>query len=98
MENQTESHTEIRPSCAEGQVVFVLKAQDICADLLVDLWAWMQREILHDLANGMTVDESLECLRVDFQIPITKTGIPKLDEALTIAEAMRAHPTRRLPD
>lgn len=85
---------------AHNQAIFVLKSQDITSDLLVDLWVSIQQEIADDVKHGMTVEESIETLRFDhfMGFPMKQTGNPKWDEALTIAEAMRAHPNRKLAD
>ncbi len=115
MDQQTESHTEpardrdlgcFTKARALGEPTFTLRAQDITADLLVDLWVAIQREVVEDLKNGLTLVESLETIRsgitiamgYDLNFPIERTGDAHLDEALDRAEAMRRHHARRLAD
>ena len=91
---------------ALGEPTFTLRAQDITADLLIDLWVAIQQEVAKDVSCGMTISDSMETIRAGLAIaagypvnlPIQRTGDAHLDEALDKAEAMRRHPNRKLAD
>lgn len=102
MEQQTESHTPVENKSMWGEATFRLRAQDITADLLVDLWIMVQIRLKaeqrqHSLAEGV------ENVRNYFGVPRYPSALfteehAKLKGAAEIAEAMRLHSPRKLAD
>ena len=111
---QTESHTpqpvELAPDSAcfekakaHGEPIFVLRAQDVTADLVVDFWAIVQVRVREHMDHGHTMQRAVQLVREYFFLdsvnsPRYPTGIAKLDTAVTKAEAMRQWPNRKLAD
>ena len=74
---------------------FLLKASDLSADVVVDLWVLVNRRMREHLATGYTPEEARDWVRqyyfLDSINAPTLTQIPKLDSALAIAEQMRQY-------
>jgi hypothetical protein len=87
---------------ANGEPTFTLRAQDITAHLLVELWVEIQREITVSMEDGMTLTEAVENARYAHRIPrmiFQPEGLSaKLRGALEIAKAMMGWPNRKLAD
>lgn len=87
---------------AEAEPVFVLKARDLTADLIVDCWIAAQVDLRQALDDGLTIPEALAKIRRDFRLaPWSQfTGLddPKLAGAAKIGQAMGLWPTRKVAD
>lgn len=84
-----------------GEVTFTLRAQDITADLLVDLWAMIQYQMRERIrVNHENPHDAVNSLRTSYGmlLPMLLEGDRKILQALSIAEKMRAWPNRRLAD
>lgn len=106
-EPQTESATPVDVDYStfakakeKGEETFTLRAQDISADLLVDLWVDVQQELDQAIGNGMTPEEAMQLIRFNYalKLPLAPTGNEKLDQARQIAERMRQHKDRKVAD
>ena len=88
-----------RPCGQASQPHFDLKATDISADLVVDLWVKIQGNIRAYVETGMSPTSAVEAVRQYYfmSVPI-ETDDPKLRSALAIADQMRAFTPRKLAD
>ena len=79
--------------------VFQLKASDITADLMVELWVEIQRYIGTCIKSGATPEQAVKDAW-DYLGPSEIVGhlTDKQRGALAIAEAMRAYSPRKLAD
>lgn len=84
---------------ANDEPIFVLRAQDITADILVELWAELQEEIRNMVRDGMTPEEAAGTIRRQYGL-VGREGVddPKLLEAYDLAAKMQRWPNRKVAD
>lgn len=95
---------------SQREPVFVLRAQDLTADVFVKLWAFGQLYVHQRIAQGVekkTAVLELEAKLVGPILPITTEGLldmamigqnSKVSKALMIADDMLLYPNRKLAD
>ncbi|HKW13829.1 MAG TPA: hypothetical protein VJS69_05025 [Candidatus Krumholzibacteria bacterium] len=85
---------------AKRQPCFVLLAQDITADIVVDFWIKVQQRMREHVKHGLTEAQAAKAVREYYfleKMDVTIT-YQKLAEACAIAGAMENWGTRRLAD
>lgn len=84
-----------------GEPVFLLRAQDITADLVVDFWVLVNGKLQELMKLGMTKEEAVERLRQVHHIPYPYEGLTNVEKhqsAVRIAKMMRGHQDRKVAD
>lgn len=98
----TKTNDPCRDKAADDEPIFTLRAQDLTADLFVELWADGQRFLASCLQMGWTNEAALDALTDRLQRIFendTVNGLTrKQQEAYDCADAMTAWPTRKLAD
>lgn len=89
-------------SIVGGEPVFLLRAQDITADLVVDFWTILNGR-LNEMVKGlgMTPADAVERLREVHHIPYPFEGLTNVEKhktAVKISKAMRAFAGRKVAD
>lgn len=84
-----------------SQPVFILKASDITADLVVDFWIVLNGKVRELVKGGMSPAAAVQYLRGVHHLPPILCGLlpaEKLQGACKIAESMREFPHRKVAD
>lgn len=87
-----------------GEPLFILRAQDATAGLLLEAWVAVQQLMRAELAEGRSLTEAVANARVYLGIPDIETlreageVTEKELGALAIAKEMRNWPNRKLAD
>lgn len=85
----------------DEEPIFVLRAQDVTAPILVRVWARMVGTLQLAQDQGQTIEPILRSMaaRLDEALPDLSVGSSaKLDGAQAIANLMEAWPHRKVPD
>lgn len=85
---------------AKKQPHFTLLAQDITADLLVDMWVVIN-DYIQDCKHETSPQEVVQWFREQWQVGPTwkqPNMSPVVQQASFIAEEMRRYPTRKIAD
>ena len=84
-----------------AQPHFCLLAQDVTADLVVDLWTIINVKLADLMDKGVSPELALQHLRELFHAPHLVEGMflsAKLRGAVRVSAAMRAHQPRKVAD
>jgi hypothetical protein len=85
-----------------GETVFVLRAQDITAHVVVEAWVAIQQSIKQAMDDGATMTEAIENARQIMRVPRVVTMLEEATEkergALEIAQTMMRWDNRKLAD
>lgn len=81
--------------------MFVLKSQDVTADVLVDFWAILNQKVREMVKSGHPPELAIKLLRIQWNIPPVyedQFHDVKLRDAVRIARSMRTFPNRKIAD
>lgn len=87
-----------------GEPLFIIRAQDVTAGLLLEAWVAVQQLMRADLAEGRSLTEAVANARVYLGVPNIETlreageVTEKELGALAIAKEMQNWPNRKLAD
>lgn len=100
--NPTTSEQCYAKAMTNNEEIFVLRAQDVTADIVVEAWADIQRLLGQFLRRGYTLTQALHQIKAHL-LPIKQALEPqpttkKIDEAYAIAKRMAAHVPRKVAD
>lgn len=85
-----------------GEPKFVLRAQDLTADILTECWADVNRLLAQYLRRGYTIPQALHQIKAHL-LPLKQQLEPqvtnkKVEEAYAIAKRMAQHTNRKVAD